>query len=364
MAAPSHLGAAREKGRASRAPVRRRVPFLAAAFLVLGAALLAISLLPARTPEIVLDGQRGAGSLEHSQTAGPLAGGPARLAVEAAPAVQGPGRASTVGLAALAAPVDWGKTDDIETIDTDPGAKLQFDPATGRIRVCSTEGGHLARGYAIVDGKEVASVHADDKGKCDEIEIPGYKRTTDGKYQFKVCLRRSDSEPDGYCNTSNSAQWPKADKKNDSCWDLKSEDEKIDCVGGVEEYCSQKQHGSGMFPKQCKKDNSDKKTTALKPPTGRKPDINARPDASLPRGHAKGVGSVTEPVEPLLRWLLWTALAGCVLGFILAGGTMALKHKRGEFGAQAVGLGWVMIACVMAGSGLALAFVSLLVDPF
>ncbi|MFD0538390.1 hypothetical protein ACFQY7_36405 [Actinomadura luteofluorescens] len=66
----------------------------------------------------------------------------------------------------------------------------------------------------------------------------------------------------------------------------------------------------------------------------------------------------------MLRWLLWTALTACVLGFILIGGNMALKHKRGEFGAHAASLGWVMIACVMAGSGLAIAFISLLVDPF
>ncbi|WP_433473857.1 hypothetical protein ACQPZP_34410 [Spirillospora sp. CA-142024] len=338
---------------------------LSAALLTLGAALLVISLLPAPAPEVVLSGQRSADPSQRSQPADPLAAGPTRLAVETVPAVQGPGQAGPAALTALGSPVDWDKTEDIETIDTDPGGKLQFDPATGRVRACDANNdGHLVRGYALVDGNEVTHVRAAGKGKCDEVGIPGYKRTNDSKYQFKVCLRRSDSDPDGYCNTSNSAQWPREDKKNDSCWDLKTDQEKIDCVGGVEEFCNQWQQPSGMYPDQCVKDHSEKKTTALKPPTGRKPNIDARPDASLPRGNAKGADRVTEPVEPLLRWLLWTALAGCVLGFILVGGNMALKHRKGEFGAQAVGLGWVMIACVMAGSGLAIAFVSLLVDPF
>ncbi|MEU9867716.1 hypothetical protein AB0C87_07675 [Actinomadura sp. NPDC048021] len=360
--APRHLRA-RGRGRRGRTPARRRVSVLSAALLALGAALLTISLLPAPAPEIALDGQRGAASLERSEPAGPLAAGPARLAVEALPAVQGPGRVATVGFAALGAPVDWDKTEDIETIDTDPGGKLQFDPESGRIRVCdSNEDGHVARGYAILDGREVAFVHKGTKGHCDEIQIPDYKRSTN--YQFKVCIARSNSDPDGYCNTSTSTQWPKEDKKNDSCWDLKTDDEKIDCVGGVEEFCNQWQHTSGMFPKQCEKDHSDKKPNVLKPPIGRKPDVNARPDASLPRGHAKGVGEVTEPIQPLLRWMIWTALAACVLGFILVGGKMGVKHKRGEFGSHAADLRWVLLACVMAGSGLALAFVTLLVDDF
>ncbi|NDU77912.1 hypothetical protein GWI34_35670 [Actinomadura sp. DSM 109109] len=341
------------------------MPVLSAALLVLGAALLTISLLPAPAPEVVLSGRPGGGPAAGSAPAGPLAAGPVRLAVEAAPAapaVHRPGRARSVVRAALSAPVDWDKTQDIETIDTDPGGALQFDPVTGRVRACArNDGDHIVRGYVIVDGREAVSVSAP-KSKCDEAEIPGYKRN--GTYKFKVCLSRSEAHPDGYCNTSDSAQWPKEDKKNNSCWDLKTEDEKIDCVGGAEEYCNQAEHGSGMFPKACEKDHEDKKTTVLRPPKGRTPDINAKPDAALPRGHAQGVESITQPVEPLLRWLLWSTLTACVAGVILVGASMALKHKRGEFGAQAAGLGWVMIACVMAGSGLAIAFVGLLVDPF
>jgi hypothetical protein len=64
-----------------------------------------------------------------------------------------------------------------------------------------------------------------------------------------------------------------------------------------------------------------------------------------------------------LRWLLWLALGACVLGFMLVGGNMALKHKRGEAGAHAAGFSWVLIACGTAGSGLVVALISLLIDP-
>jgi hypothetical protein len=292
-------------------------------------------------------------------------------------AVQAPGRATTAGLA-LRAEIDW-SDDNIRTIDTDPGGTLQWDRNSGRIRVCDRNSdGHLVRGRVTVDGKPVELyifstkktqdfVRAGAKGKCREGRIADYQAPKNGKpkYQFKVCLARSDAEPDGYCNTSDSNEWPKGDIKNNSCWDHdKSTQEKIDCVGGVQEYCHQWQHTSGMFPEQCVKDNTPKEKTSLKPPVGRKPDINARPDLSLPRTQPGDVGKVTQPVAIMLRWLVWTVLGACVTGFVIVGGRMTIKHRRGEFGANAAEVGWVLLACVVAGSGCAIAFVALLVDPF
>jgi hypothetical protein len=69
-------------------------------------------------------------------------------------------------------------------------------------------------------------------------------------------------------------------------------------------------------------------------------------------------------VAIILRWLVWTVLGSCVAGFVIVGGRMTIKHKRSEFGANATEVGWVLVACVVAGSGCAVAFVSLLVDPF
>ena len=72
---------------------------------------------------------------------------------------------------------------------------------------------------------------------------------------------------------------------------------------------------------------------------------------------------MAEPAEVMLGWLVWAALGGCVLGFVLVGGNMAIRYQRGEAGAHAAGFGWVVIATVVAGSGIAVAFISLLIKP-
>lgn len=338
--APRHPHAACGKRCQSRVRLLQRVFVLSAAFLVLGAALVGIDLIRAPAPE----------------------------------AVRLQGRVTTAGFAALKSSVDWKKTKDISTVDTDPGGKLQWDLKTGRIRVCDhNTDGHLVRGMVSVDGHAVKLsvlghlkdfARAGEAGKCREGAIPDYDPTKE--YEVKVCLAASDTAPNGYCNTSNTDEWPKADHKNNYCWGLKTDQAKIDCVGGVQEFCHQWQHISGgqMFPDQCVKDHTKKKSpAALKPPDWDEPALTDRPDAKLPRGHADGVSRVAQPLNPLLRWLVWTALGACVLGFVMVGGNMALKHRRGEGGAHAAELGWVMIACVVAGSGLAIAFIALLLNP-
>lgn len=271
-------------------------------------------------------------------------------------------RAAAAGLVRLRAP-DWDEMDTIKTVDADPGGSLKWDPKTKQVRVCDDEeDGHLVRGYVIADGNEVVRIRAGAKGKCYVKRVEGYKAAE--PYIFKICLAKSDEEPDGYCNFSTNSTWPKAERNEGHCDGIDDAQEKIECVGGVNEYCSLAWEVDAMFPEHCKREHGPKEETqALKPPTGRKPDVNARPDASLPRGHAAKAPEITEPLRPVLRWLVWTALGACVLGFILVGGKMALKHKRAEAGAYAAELGWVAVACVMAGSGLAIAFISLLIDP-
>lgn len=39
-----------------------------------------------------------------------------------------------------------------------------------------------------------------------------------------------------------------------------------------------------------------------------------------------------KPVVTVLKWGMWGGLLCCVGGFIIVGGNMALKHKRGEGG--------------------------------
>lgn len=344
--APRHPHAACGKRCQCRVRLLQGVFVLSAALLALGAALVGIGLLRAPAPEAVRHVSSGPGAVEQSQMA-------------------------TADFAALKYSVDWDNTKDMPTVDTDPGGKLQWDPKTGRIRICdSNTDGHLVRGMVSADGHAVKlsvlghlvdSVQRGGKGHCREAAIPDYKPTKE--YELKVCLAGSDTSPDGYCNTSNTSEWPKVDHKNNYCWDLKTDQEKIDCVGGVQEFCHQWQHIDSMFPKQCVADHTKKSPAALKPPDWDEPALTDKPDAKLPRGHADGVSRVAQPLNPLLRWLVWTALGACVLGFVMVGGNMALKHRRGEGGAHAAELGWVMIACVVAGSGLAIAFIALLLNP-
>ncbi|MFC7650612.1 hypothetical protein ACFQX6_67360 [Streptosporangium lutulentum] len=46
--------------------------------------------------------------------------------------------------------------------------------------------------------------------------------------------------------------------------------------------------------------------------------------------------------------------AACVGGLLFAAGKMALNHSRGEGSENAKSLGWVALACVLAGSATGL----------
>ena len=297
---------------------------------------------------------------------------------------------AAVGLAAAWAPADWPDTDEIKTVDGKPGGKLQWDPESGRARVCDIEpDSHYVRGYVIKDGETVATMQANEKGKCDEPDS-GYRLAKGEKYDFKVCLGSEKGE--GYCNTSDTDKWPKADRKEDYCADNFSGAELVKCQGGdspcelipggpAKDYCEQGT-GESNSSDLCKKRDAlpksltmscealeglhpSGKPNAMAPPkSGPGKDINDRPEETLKLdGHAKRPAAVAEPVARLTRWLVWFALGACVFGFLLVGGNMALKHKRAEAGAHAAGLGWVMIACLVAGSGLVMGLISLLIDP-
>ncbi|MEU9021788.1 hypothetical protein [Actinomadura sp. NPDC048394] len=254
------------------------------------------------------------------------------------------------------------------------GGCFQFDAKRGRIRVCDEHpDSHVVRGTAgLVDlnhpqGRVVAEAHRGGKGNCREDSIPKYNKSN--VYRFKVCLARSYDHPDGYCNMSTNRDWPEVERSGDYCqriWESKGAEAAIDCVGGLDEFCGPFVDLDGInkdWNTYCKKKEEE---GPLTPPESRKgePSINDRPDLSLPRGHAKGVGKVTEPLRPALRWLVWTVAGGCVFGIVIFGGKLGLRHHRGEVDSHAGEFGWLMLACVMAGSGFAIAFVAIIVDPF
>jgi len=59
-------------------------------------------------------------------------------------------------------------------------------------------------------------------------------------------------------------------------------------------------------------------------------------------------------IEKILGWAAWVAVAVCVLGVLIAGGTMAIQHRRGEGGESMSRLGWVLGGCIVIGSASAL----------
>ncbi|MCP9970327.1 hypothetical protein LUX57_38345 [Actinomadura madurae] len=359
---------------------------LLAAFFALGVACAGISFFGASARGAVGGASDGPNPVGRSEAAGRIPSGTAKLSDGIVPVAQVHGRVTVVALAAPS-PVDWDeKKERIKTVDDAPGADLQWDEKTGRVRVCDREAdGHLARGEVSAGGTvllENRDLRAAGKGRCNEARIPNYN--LDKRYSFKVCLGRSDDQPNGYCNMSDNKNWAEPEREEMHCLKVWQETEQrgdegpgptVECVGGVDEYC---RDFAGRINtllgwedkciKRVTKELADKaEGKALEPPKGkRKPDkyfITNRPDAEMPRGNAKKVGEVAEPVGPVLGWLVWSALGGCVLGFIMVGGKMAIKHRRGEVGAHVTELGWVFLACVIAGSGFAMALISLLVDP-
>ncbi|GAA0250546.1 hypothetical protein GCM10009527_053640 [Actinomadura nitritigenes] len=289
--------------------------------------------------------------------------------VAALTTVQVPDRVTAAGLAAKPAPPgscdsNWDDMKNIRTSDPDPGGKFQFNPCTHQVRISDTEkDGHLVRGGVALGGTLVVRLRAAGNPAEDVATIPHYDPKQ--MYIFKVCLAGSDKDDDSYCDSSDSQHWPNADRGGpDPCYSWTGK--------GAEDNCHNGRKLFGFSDKDKQKYEKwrdalrgpDLSVPTPKLPVGRKPDINARPDLTLPRGQPGDAGKITQPVAIMLRWLVWTVLGGCVAGFVIVGGRMTIRHRRGEFGANASELGWVVLAVVVAGSGMAIAFVSLLVDPF
>jgi hypothetical protein len=81
---------------------------------------------------------------------------------------------------------------------------------------------------------------------------------------------------------------------------------------------------------------------------------------------AKGGGGIIDPgqgiappgsaqLTTLVGYVAWAVFALCVVGVLVAAAQMAVSHHRGGgAGEHAARLGWVLSACVLAGSASAL----------
>lgn len=82
---------------------------------------------------------------------------------------------------------------------------------------------------------------------------------------------------------------------------------------------------------------------------------------TLPQGGVPNPGRGEAPpgsdgLVTMLRWAMWIASGMCVLGVLIAGGSMALAlNGRGNGGGEHVTkLGWALAGCIVIGSASAL----------
>lgn len=240
--------------------------------------------------------------------------------------------------------VDWWRA--LYTRDDNRGGAMEWHRKERRVKLCDEEDDDRSVRLAVSTGgrnshDSVYTVQGD--GTCEDIAVYADQRNSNPNYQFKLCLIKPGGG-ESHCSKTDSASW-RPDNKwpqgNPPCHKLWSWDEE------AKKYC--------VFGER-------KPDAMVTPPTWRD-GMDTHPDKKLPYGHAALPPGVNGPLKTVLLYVKWFALGGCVAGFILVGAKMAIKHKRSEAGAHVAGLTWVMVASIVAGTGLAAGFISLLLSP-
>lgn len=240
--------------------------------------------------------------------------------------------------------VDWWRA--LYTRDDNHGGAMEWHRKDRRVKLCDEADDERSAHLTVsTEGRNsntsIYTVHGD--GRCEVISVFADQRNSNPGYQFNLCLL----EPGGaesHCSSTDSASWRPDDRwpeGNPPCHKLASWQEE------AKKYC--------IF--------GERKPDALVTPPTWRDGMDTHPDKHLPRGHAALPPGVNGPLKTVVLYVKWFVLGGCVAGFILVGGNMAIKHKRSEAGAHAAGLAWVMVATIVAGTGLASGFISLLISP-
>jgi hypothetical protein len=69
---------------------------------------------------------------------------------------------------------------------------------------------------------------------------------------------------------------------------------------------------------------------------------------------APGIGTPppgSKNITQVLSWIAWCVCGLCVTGVLVVAGRMAVQHNRGEGGQHALGLAYVLGACILVGAG-------------
>ncbi|MEU5993310.1 hypothetical protein ABZ806_30440 [Spirillospora sp. NPDC047418] len=320
-----------------------------------------------------------------SRTAGQAAGGAMGFTADNGSAARAPDSVTVVDVV-FAFPPCWGddywcRTPSFVTRDSHAGGVLHWDPEGGRIMICDIEKDDYA-----VDGKIFAGsigvtyVYVSKVGNCNVGAIPNYDKNK--TYKFKVCLIAEHGE--GFCNNSTSAKFPQV-----YC-EQKSGKDSPDCgapegnackqlLEPFQEECSKDDEDlpavepcvglTAAVTKQCFADTKDQVERGgawqpgIGPPAGdmHSPSIHDR--VFLSHDNASEAAGPAEPINLFAVWLRWTVLGGCEVAVVVVGANAAIKHKRSEAGAHATGLTWVVIATVVAGSGLVFGLISIVATP-
>lgn len=75
----------------------------------------------------------------------------------------------------------------------------------------------------------------------------------------------------------------------------------------------------------------------------------------IPQGTPEKPPGFGDSMGTLMNWGSWIVMAICGIAVLVCAGRMAMAHKSGADGGQhLVGLIWIIVAAVLAGSGAAI----------
>ncbi|WP_406299964.1 hypothetical protein OG948_32850 [Embleya sp. NBC_00888] len=92
------------------------------------------------------------------------------------------------------------------------------------------------------------------------------------------------------------------------------------------------------------------------------PDGPAPPSYIVPPNTVKqlppdpgGSAPFAGPLNEIISIGMYLTIAACVVGFLLSAAKLAMTYRDGDAEGTIFGMGWVMVACALAGSSVSIA---------